>query len=128
MTSLMLFTPRTGMCIPHLYRTSCFKSQFTPSPSAFFLFIISMVCYNRMCVRDNDGHTRCVYTPVPHLGLTSASTCLVYMHVTELHVCKCTTWYSKRFFVINTTLTCIIQMIILLCENFLYICTRRSKS
>ena len=41
----------------------------------------------------------------------------VYMHVTELHVCKCTTWYSKRFFVINTTLTCIMQMIIWLCEN-----------
>ena len=30
------------------------------------------------------------YTPVPNLGLTSASTWLVYMHVTELHVCKCT--------------------------------------
>ena len=50
---------------------------------------------------------------VPHLGLTSAST---WLHVTELHVCKCT-WYSKRFFVINTTLTCIPQMIIWLCES-----------
>ena len=71
-------------------------------------------------VRGNGGqtgHTRCVYTGVPHLGLTSASAWLVYMHVTELHVCKCTTWYSKRFFVINTTLTCIIRMIIWLCEN-----------
>ena len=54
---------------------------------------------------------------LPLLGLTSASTWLVYMHVTELHVCKCTTWYSKRFFVINTTLTCITQMFIWLCEN-----------
>ena len=49
---------------------------------------------------------------MPHQGLTSASTWLVYMHVTELHVRKCTTWYSKRFFVIHTKLTCIIQMII----------------
>ena len=31
----------------------------------------------------------CVH-PVPHLGLTSTSTWPVYMHVTELHVCKCT--------------------------------------
>ena len=55
--------------------------------------------------------TQDVHTPVPHLGLTPASTWLVYVHVTELHVCECTTWYSKRFFVINTTLTCITQMI-----------------
>ena len=68
-------------------------------------------------MRGNDGHTRCAYTPVPHLGLTSASTWLVYMHVTELHVCKCTTWYLKRFFVINATLTSIIHMITWLCEN-----------
>ena len=47
----------------------------------------------------------------PVLGLTSASTWLVYMHVTELHVCKL---YNM---VINTTLTCITQMIIWLCEN-----------
>ena len=58
-----------------------------------------------------------MYTPVLLLGLTSASTSLVYMHVTELHVCKCTILYSKQFFVINTTLTCITQMIIGLCEN-----------
>ena len=75
-----------------------------------------MVCYNPY-VQGNDGHTRCAYIPVPLLGLTSASTWLVYMHVTELHVCKCTTWYSKEFFVINTTLTCITQMIISLCES-----------
>ena len=39
-------------------------------------------------MRGNDGHTRCAYTPVPLLGLTSASTWLVYMHVSELHVRK----------------------------------------
>ena len=39
-------------------------------------------------MQGKDGHTRCAYTPVPLLGLTSASTWLVYMHVTELHVCK----------------------------------------
>ena len=52
-------------------------------------------------MQGKDGHTRCACTPVPLLGLTSASTWLVYMHVTELHVCKYTTWYSKRFFVIT---------------------------
>ena len=34
---------------------------------------------------------RCAYTPVPNLSWTSASTWPVYMHVTELHACKCTT-------------------------------------
>ena len=68
-------------------------------------------------VQGNGRHTRCAYTPVPHLGLTSASTWSVHMHVTESHVCKCTTMYSKRFFVISTTLTCILQMSIWLCEN-----------
>ena len=79
-------------------------------------FIISMVCYNFLCevmMDTQDVHT----SQCPVLGLTSASAWLVYMHVTELHVCKCITWYSKRFFVINTTLTCITQMIIWLCEN-----------
>ena len=40
-------------------------------------------------VRGNDRHTKCAYTPVLLLGLTSASTWLVYMHVTELHIYKC---------------------------------------
>ena len=61
-----------------------------------------------------DTQDVCTHPPVPLLGLTSASTCtwLVYMHVTEFYVCKCTTSYSKRFVVISTTLTCILQMII----------------
>ena len=66
-----------------------------------------------------------VHAPVPYLCLTEASACLVYMHVTELHICNCT---ILRFFVINTTLTCITQMIIWLCEECMYICTWRSKS
>ena len=74
MTSLMLFAPRRRMWVPHWCSTTCFKCHFTPSPSAFFHFIISMVSY----VHGNYGHTRCAYTPVPHLGLTSASTWLVY--------------------------------------------------
>ena len=64
------------------------------------------------------GHTRCAYNPVPHLGLTSASTWLVYMYVIELQVCKCTT--CMVFIAIlckSTTLTCITQMIIRSCEN-----------
>ena len=61
-------------------------------------------------------HKTCLHPSAPP-GFDFRSTWLVYMHVTELHVCKCTTWYSKRFFVINTTLTCITQMIIWLCEN-----------
>ena len=95
----------------------CLKCQFTPSPSAFS----SSYKYSLLqpYVRGNDGYTRCTctYTPMLLLGLTSASTWLVYMHVTELRVCKCTIWYSKRFFVINTTLVCITEMIIWLCEN-----------
>ena len=50
--------------------------------------------------------------------MTSASTWLVgYMHVTdhELHVCKMCNMIL-RCFIINTTLACITQMIIWLCE------------
>ena len=114
MTSLYLmqFALRTGMCV-HIS-----VEHHISNPSSLHLHLPFPV-HNKYgllqpYVRGNDGHTRCAYTPVPHLDLTSASTWLVYMHVTEMHVCKCITWYSKRFFVLNTTLPC---MIILLCEN-----------
>ena len=59
----------------------------------------------------------CEVTPSAPPGFDFSINMASYMHVIELHICKSTTWYSKRFFVINTTLTCITQMIIWLCER-----------
>ena len=99
-------------CVAHISVT-CLKCQFTPTSSAFF--IIYKYRLLQPYVRGNDGHSRCVLHPqcptwVYDFSIYMAGSTCMSVYCTDLHACKCATWYSKLFF---TTLTCITQMIIL---------------
>ena len=104
--SLHLFTPRAGgMCNPLQCSITYSKCHFTPPPSAFCQLMIIMGCCNRMCEVMID--TQDVLTP-PHgvicdISIYMAGYMCQYTALTCMYVNVRTTWYSKRFLIINNT-------------------------